>query len=258
VILPKADHFLVGWQRESQEQVRMNQQEEYLPISMLNQLEYCERRFYLMHVLGEMEVNAHVLEGTFRHEKAHTAGKEREGETVTRRKIYVWSDELQIAGFADVVEEDIRFGQYFGSASAVLGEEEHQVLIPIEYKKGRMGKWLNDHIQLCAQAFCLAEQTGAIVPKGYIFYFGSRHREEVEFTPELRRRTRSSIEYAHELVQAHRLPPPLENYNKCRDCSLEPVCLPREMRQLTGPAAGWSAARSKVRSSNHPGGQETI
>ncbi len=31
---------------------------DYLPISMLNQLEYCERRFYLMHVLDEMDVNA--------------------------------------------------------------------------------------------------------------------------------------------------------------------------------------------------------
>ena len=30
---------------------------DYLPISMLNQLEYCERRFWLMYVCGEMEVN---------------------------------------------------------------------------------------------------------------------------------------------------------------------------------------------------------
>src|SRR5690242_12704711 len=124
----------------------MDPQEEYLPISMLNQLEYCERRFYLMQVIGEMEVNAHVLEGTFRHEKAHTTGKEREGETVTHRKIYVWSEELRIAGFADVVEE------------------EGKALVPIEYKKGRMGKWLNDHIQLCAQALCLVEQIGGVVP----------------------------------------------------------------------------------------------
>ncbi len=42
----------------------MNDPTEYLPLSMLNQLEYCERRFYLMHVRGEMEINAHVLEGT--------------------------------------------------------------------------------------------------------------------------------------------------------------------------------------------------
>lgn len=199
-------------------------QEDYLPISMLNQLEYCERRFYLMHVMGEMEVNAHVLEGTFRHEKAHTAGRESEGGVLTRRKVYVWSDELRIAGFADVVEEL--------SSPAGRGAGGEGVLIPVEYKKGRMGKWLNDHIQLCAQALCIAERTGAVTPKGYIFYFGSRHREEVEFTPELRQRTVQSIERAHQIVAAHRLPPPLENYNKCRDCSLEPVCLPREVKIL--------------------------
>jgi CRISPR-associated exonuclease Cas4 len=204
--------------------IKMNQ-EDYLPISMLNQLEYCERRFYLMHVMGEMEVNAHVLEGTFRHENAHTAGKERVSETVLHRKIYVWSDELRIAGFADVVEN-------FTPTPSAASPERRGELIPIEYKKGRMGKWLNDHIQLCAQALCLAEQTGAVTPKGYIFYFGSRRREEVEFTPELRRQTVASIRRAHELVAAHRLPPPLENYNKCRDCSLESICLPREVKML--------------------------
>ena len=69
---------------------------DYLPISMLNQLEYCERRFYLMQVLGEMDINAHVLEGTLRHEQAHTAGAEREGEKVIHRRVYVWSDELRL------------------------------------------------------------------------------------------------------------------------------------------------------------------
>jgi CRISPR-associated exonuclease Cas4 len=212
----------------------MNQQEEYLPISMLNQLEYCERRFYLMHVMGEMEVNAHVLEGTFRHENAHTAGRERAAEAVLHRKIYVWSDELRIAGFTDVVEENLTPGPSprFDYAGAPLSAKERGGLVPIEYKKGRMGKWLNDHIQLCAQALCLAEQTGGVVPQGYIFYFGSRRREEVEFTPELRQRTVASIRRAHEIVEAHRLPDPLENYNKCRDCSLEPVCLPREVGML--------------------------
>lgn len=106
-------------------------------------------------------------------------------------------------------------------------------MTPIEYKKGRMGKWLNDHIQLCAQALCISERTGAVTPKGYIFYFGSRRREEIEFTPELRQRTVESIQRAHALVAASCLPAPLGNYNKCRDCSLEPICLPREVQILT-------------------------
>ncbi len=214
--------------------------QDYLPISMLNQLEYCERRFYLMHVLGEMEINAHVLEGTFRHEQAHTPGTARAGETLLHRRSYVWSDELRIAGFADVVEETPGPDLTPYPCEAPLersgrgSPERRGVMIPIEYKKGRMGKWLNDHIQLCAQALCISERTGAVTPKGYIFYFGSRHREEIEFTPELRRRTVESIQRAHALVTAGRLPAPLENYNKCRDCSLEPVCLPREVRQLAG------------------------
>lgn len=197
--------------------------DDYLPISMLNQLEYCERRFYLMHVMGEMEINAHVLEGTFRHEQAHTAGTSREGETLIHRRVYVWSDELRIAGFADVVEQD-----------SILLHGGSGELVPVEYKKGRMGKWLNDHIQLCAQALCLEERSGKNVERGYLFYFGSRRREEVHFTPELRARTLESIRRAHKLACAERLPPPLENYNKCRDCSLEPVCLPREVKILQG------------------------
>jgi CRISPR-associated exonuclease Cas4 len=197
----------------------MNDQTEYLPLSMLNQLEYCERRFYLMHVRGEMEINAHVLEGTLRHENAHRPAANREAETLIYRRLYVWSDELMIAGFADLVEER-------------LDPQGNHTMIPVEYKKGRMGKWLNDHIQLCAQALCLAERTGSVIPKGYIFYFGSRHRQEVEFTPQLRERTAQSIRRAHEMIASSKLPPPLSNYNKCRDCSLEPVCLPREVKIL--------------------------
>jgi len=72
---------------------------DYLPISMLNQLEYCERRFWLMFVCGEMEVNAPVLEGTLQHERAHTSAREQEGGTLIRRRVYVYSDELQLVGF---------------------------------------------------------------------------------------------------------------------------------------------------------------
>src|SRR3990172_13262441 len=78
-------------------------QDDNLPISMLNQLEYCERRFYLMHVLGEMEINVHVLEGTLQHEQAHQASADRKGDQITHRRIFVWSEALGIAGFADIV-----------------------------------------------------------------------------------------------------------------------------------------------------------
>ncbi len=192
---------------------------------MLNHLEYCERRFYLIHILGEMEVNARVLEGTFHHEQVHKAGSQRNGEQVIHRRVYVWSDDLMIAGYADLVEERV--------------DERGQVtLVPVEYKKGRMGRWLNDHIRLCAQALCLEERTGIAIPKGYLFYFGSRHCQEVIFTPALRERTIATVRRARGLVHAQTLPAPLENHNKCRNYSLEPVCLPREVCQLMAANSG--------------------
>jgi CRISPR-associated exonuclease Cas4 len=189
--------------------------DDYLPISMLNQLEYCERRFWLMYVQGEMEVNAPVLEGVQQHERAHDGGLERDGEMTIHRRVYVWSERLRLAGFADVVEEQ-------------AGE-----LTPVEYKHGRMGRWLNDHVQLCAQALCLEERTGQPVRQGAIFYWGSRRRVAVEFTPELRARTEAAVVRACELLEAGRIPPPLDRRAKCHDCSLEGTCLPREVLLLS-------------------------
>lgn len=198
---------------------------DYLPISMLNQWAYCPRRFYYVYVLGEMEVNAPVLEGALQHERVHHAGVEQEGEMRLHRRVYVWSDRLGVVGFADVVEE------------------HRGALVPVEYKHGRMGRWLNDHIQLCAQAMCLEERTGTPVPRGEIFYWGSRRRQTVALTPELRARTEAAVAAAKALASAGTIPPPLDNHAKCRDCSLEPICLPREVRWLRDGATGFRPGR---------------
>jgi len=141
----------------------------------------------------------------------HEDRQERDGETTIYRRVYVWSDRLCVAGFADVVEE--RAGE----------------LVPVEYKHGRMGRWLNDHVQLCAQALCLEERTGRPVPRGEIFYWGNRRRERIELTPALRARTEETIGRAFALIQAGRILLPLDHRAKCYDCSLESICLPREV-----------------------------
>ena len=192
----------------------MNDDLDYLPLSYLNQLEYCERRFWLMCVEGEIAVNAPMLEGMLRHQRAHQAGTERQGDTTTHRQVYVWSDRLRVAGLADFVEDQA--GQ----------------LRPVEHKRGRMGKWLNDHIQLCAQAMCLEERSGGSLEQGQIFYWGNRRREAVLFTAELRARTEASVRRAFDLLEAGQRPPPTQKRAKCRDCSLETICLPREVRTL--------------------------
>jgi CRISPR-associated exonuclease Cas4 len=193
-----------------------------LSISYLNALDYCPRRFYYECVQGEFIDNAHVVEGTMLHERSDSGLTTKEGEVTTLRRVWVWSDRLRLSGFADVVEE--QEGQF----------------VPIEYKKGKMGKWLNDHIQLCAQALCLEEMCHCSIPQGYIFYFGSARREAVLFDEALRQRTEEKIQQAFTLIENDLLPPPLVKetkrrravpswHPKCRDCSLEPLCLPREV-----------------------------
>jgi CRISPR-associated exonuclease Cas4 len=221
---------------------------DYLPISMLNQLAYCERRFWLMYVCGEMEINAPVLEGTQQHERAHTGGVERDGDKVTYRRVYLWSDRLCIAGLADLIEEKEGGTPYVSDGLAQddgldipwFDEEEERasdpprrVLVPVEYKRGTKGRWLNDQIQLCAQALCLEERTGVHVERGEIFYWRSRRRVEVPFTPDLRAQTEGTVARAFALLEAGQMPPPLEKRAKCRDCSLEPICLPGEVLAMS-------------------------
>lgn len=187
---------------------------DYLPLSYLNQIAFCPRRFWLMYVQGEMEINAAVLEGTLRHQHAHEPGTQTDDQGRTLRSVHVFSDRLRVAGVADFVEE--RSG----------------ALIPLEHKRGRMGKWLNDQIQLCAQAICLEEQNGSTLDYGEIYYWGSRRRKRIVFDQALREKTVEVAQQAFDLLEQGRMPYPIDHAAKCRDCSLEPICLPQETLKL--------------------------
>ena len=189
---------------------------DHLPLSYLNQLTYCPRRFWYMYVQGEIEINAPMLEGTYQHQtRVDKPGSDTDdrGRTAHRR-LWVWSDRLQIVGFADLVEAD-------GSQ-----------LIPVEYKHGKKGKWSNDNIQLCAQALCLEEMTGQTIAQGEIFYWRSRQRITIPFDDDLRQRTETTISHAHRLITTNHIPAPISQRQKCKQCSILPICLPDEVGQL--------------------------
>jgi CRISPR-associated exonuclease Cas4 len=187
---------------------------DYIPLSFLNQMAYCPRRFWLMYVQGEMEINAPVLEGQLRHQHAHQPGTRKTEEGRTVRSVQVWSDRLRVAGVADFIEE------------------RHDVLIPLEHKRGKIGQWRNDQVQLCAQAMCLEERTGARLEYGEIFYWASRRRERIVFDDGLRQHTMETAQAAFDMLQRGVMPYPIDHAAKCRDCSLEPICLPRETLAL--------------------------
>ena len=197
----------------------MKQPPESIPLSFLNAIEYCPRRFYYEFVQGEMIVNEFVLEGTLLHQRADEPGQHRDEGGLQVNRLYLHSEMLHLTGFADIVEE-----------------QQDGLFVPVEYKHGKEGKWLNDHVQLCAQALCLEERLPEKpqIPFGYIFYFGSRKRVQVYFTEQLRAKTHATIERAFQVALQETPPAPLGGKlaARCRDCSLYTICLPVEVTML--------------------------
>ncbi len=198
---------------------------ELLPLSYINQFDYCARRFWYIYVQGQMVENVHVLRGNINHEHAHTPGYETTPAGVTiHRQVQVVSHTLGITGICDLLEE-----------------HDDGRLIPVEYKQGSQGNWTNDEAQLCAQALCLEEMLAtagraaagrATITQGYIFYFGSRRRVEVLFAPALRERTQQLIQQMQRALAQGDLPPHTAQRQRCNGCSLYDVCLPKETEAL--------------------------
>ena len=198
---------------------------EYIPISHLNAYAYCPRRFYYEFTLGEMVINEHVLEGQQLHERVDMPGTGTRDEKMQLRRVYLCAPKLGLIGYCDLLEAEEKASDL--PSLALAGK-----LYPVEYKKGKMGKWLSDHVQLCAQALAFEETLDIVagsIKRGYVFYFGSARRDEVIVDETLRGRTLALLAEAHHVATLNHPPAPITNWRKCRDCSLEPICLPREV-----------------------------
>ena len=193
-------------------------QTDYLPVSQLNKYVFCPRRFYYEFVLGEWQDNLYTLAGTYRHDRAHTPGRETRPTQTTERSLAVFSDRLRITGKLDVVE--------------TRGDE----LIPVEYKSGAAHgerPWRNDAVQLCALALCLEERSGKTITRGALFTFEDKVKREVALDAELREDTEQVIAQAHATAASGQIPAPVYS-PRCEGCSLHGICLPREVAQLRG------------------------
>lgn len=212
-----------------------------IPVRALNQVTFCPRLYFLQYVDAVMPTNEHVEGGLFDHRRVDDPDlKNRtraDGDTARTRGVHLSSEALGISGVLDQIEE--KNGEQY----------------PVETKHGTAPRdadgnpttWDNDAVQLCAQAMLLEEQTGRPVEHGFQFYNGTRERVKVEFTEDLRAKTRETIALCREISSQEQPPPPLpaELRNRCFGCSLAPVCLPEETLYQIGraeadvpPAAG--------------------
>jgi CRISPR-associated exonuclease Cas4 len=190
--------------------------DDYPPLSALNDLLYCERRCALHRIEGVWVDNAHTISGTFDHRRADKPVTW-ENTSGVRQVHALWlrSERLRLVGKADVVE-------FHHNANATQAE----VPYPIEYKRGKRKKWDNDDVQLCAQALCLEEMLGVTVPRGAIFHIKTKRRREVEFTEKLHAKTVAAAVRLHALIAAG-ITPAAVFKPQCHGCSLRELCLPQ-------------------------------
>ena len=187
-----------------------------IPLSALNHWAYCPRRCGLIHMEGEFTDNIHTARGNAEHEQVDqvTHATTREGARV-EYALPVWSDRYGLIGKCDAVE--------FWPDGTVY---------PVEYKHGARKKWLNDDLQLAAQAMCLEDMLGRPVRKGAIYHASSHRRREVAICETLRAQVVATAEAIRNMHLNGALPPPA-NDHRCAECSLKSLCQPEAVAART-------------------------
>lgn len=188
--------------------------DEPINISALNQFAYCPRRFALIYLEAEFQNNVHTQRGNAEHERvdrvAHTTS--RSGGRV-EYALPVWSERLGLIGKCDVVE--------FWQDGTVY---------PVEYKHGPRRAWVNDDLQLAAQAMCLEEMLGVQIQKSAIFHAASKRRREVAVDEPLRNKVSQALSEIRSCLLSQQIPPPTAEVQRCRECSLKDICQPVAVR----------------------------
>lgn len=181
-------------------------------LSALNQYAYCPRRCGLIYQEGEFTNNLHTARGNAEHERVDRVAHEtRQDGARVEYALPVWSDRFGLIGKCDVVE--------FWPDGTVY---------PVEYKHGSKRQWLNDDLQLAAQALCLEDMLGQSVPKGAIFHASSHRRREVVIAPALKQLVIETAEAIRSMLAFGKLPPAVNDI-RCKECSLKDICQPGAM-----------------------------
>ncbi|MCL4503628.1 MAG: CRISPR-associated protein Cas4 [Deltaproteobacteria bacterium] len=181
--------------------------QDLIPISAVQHYSYCPRQAALIHLEQVWDENLYTLRGRFVHETVDEPGEEISGTIRVERSLPLWSRRWGLVGKADVVE-------FHGAAP-----------YPVDYKHGPRRPREHDDLQVCAQAVCLEEMTGQIVPRGAIFHASSQRRREVECDEALRCRLKKVVAALRLALNSETLPA-APNDKRCRQCSLNVSCLP--------------------------------
>lgn len=207
--------------------------DDLLPLSGIQHFLFCRRQWALIHVEMQWKDNALTAEGRILHRRVDDPFfTETRNGVITARSVPVASYRLGLSGVCDVVEfvpsplHPSPIGRGDGGEGVHLPNREGRYHpVPVEYKRGSPKREPVDEAQLCAQAICLEEMLSVEIPRGFLYYAQTRHREEVEFTPQLRKLVEEMSEEMHNYF-SRGYTPKVKTHKGCRSCSLAEICLP--------------------------------
>jgi len=214
----------------------MNAQEPLL-LSGLQHFAFCRRQWALIHIEQQLSENVRTVEGMIFHRRAHDDVQfEARGDVLIARGLRIASQRLNVVGVCDVVE--------FHRDSAgieLFGREGRWSVYPVEYKKGVSKQNDADRLQLCGQAMCLEEMLACDIPEGSLFYGATRHREQVQFTDELRKHVSDMLDEMRQLFERG-YTPKAKPTQGCNACSLKESCLPslNKLPKVSAYIAGYT------------------
>lgn len=196
-----------------------------IPARMVNEYQYCPRLAYLEWVQGEWAESADTVQGRHVHRRVDRPGGRlpEPAEVTAEEKIHARSITLSSNRLGLIAKMD-------------LIESEGDVLIPVDYKRGKrphvaQGAYEPERVQLCVQGLILNEH-GYQCEEGVLYFEASRERVRVKFDEGLRSTTLSAINGLRLIAAGGKIPPPLEDSPKCPRCSLVGICLPDEVNFL--------------------------
>lgn len=202
----------------------MYSEADLLPLSGLQHMAFCERRWALVQIELVWADNQFTAEGKVLHEKAHSGDVESRPGVLISRTLPVRSFRLGISGQADIVEfHPVTSDQ---NGAPIKRRRGLWRPYPVEYKRSRdKGGSSAYQVQLCAQALCLEEMLSTGVPEGAVYDGTTKRRQIIPFDAALRNEVQELAFHMHDLFSHGVTPAPVLK-KACKSCSLVELCKP--------------------------------
>lgn len=203
--------------------------EDYLLLSGIQHMAFCERQWALIHLEQFWSENVRTIEGKYLHEKADDPFQNDTRKNVRIvRAMPLISHRLKLQGVADIVEFYYQKTHQPGKSCKLENRIGWWCPAPVEYKRGRPKPDDRDAVQLCAQVIALEEMLNVEIDCGFLFYGQTRRREQIYMDDSLRQHTKELAIRMYQLTQKGETPKAKKG-KRCSQCSLVEDCQPTWM-----------------------------